>query len=71
MALKHEKYAFIDLGNGKLIKVRILKSKEENSPDRYQIMPGKIFKKKPSRNALILKLDQAPVEVRDKLKNLT
>ncbi|MCY0859492.1 MAG: DUF5622 domain-containing protein [Sulfolobaceae archaeon] len=70
MTLKHDKYAFVDLKNGKYVKIRILKSKEENSPDRYLVL-NKIYIKKPSRNATILKLEDLPVEVRDKLKNLT
>ncbi len=64
--LKHGKYIYVDLGN-KYLKVRVLKSRDENSPDRY-VLTSFITKYKP-RNAEIVKLDNLPIEVRDKITN--
>ncbi|AWR97804.1 hypothetical protein DFR86_09760 [Acidianus sulfidivorans JP7] len=61
--LKHKKYLYIDLGKY-FIKVRKLKNKDENSPDAY-IVIGKAMKK--SRNVEIKKLDDLPIEVKDKI----
>ncbi|WP_338604843.1 DUF5622 domain-containing protein [Sulfolobus tengchongensis] len=63
--LKHGKYVYVDLGNGKYIKVRVLKARDENSPERY-ILTSSINKKKP-KDAITIKLDNLPVEVKDKL----
>lgn len=64
--LKHGKYAYIEIGKGKYIKVRVIKNREENSPDRYIIADNLVRKFKP-RNAIVLKLDNLPVEVKDKI----
>ncbi|EZQ06800.1 MULTISPECIES: DUF5622 domain-containing protein [Acidianus] len=62
--LKHGKYIYVNVGNGYYIKVRILKKRDENSPDRY--IP--IFRtSRRVRKAKVVKLDDLPVEVRDRL----
>ncbi|ARM77176.1 DUF5622 domain-containing protein [Acidianus manzaensis] len=61
--LKHKKYLYVDSGKY-LIKVRKLKNKDENSPDTY-IVISKVVRK--PRNAEIKKLDDLPIEVKDKI----
>lgn len=62
--LKHKKYIYVDTGNY-YIKVRKLKNKDENSPDAY-IVIRKLGKRKP-RSAEIKKLEDLPLEVREKI----
>jgi hypothetical protein len=64
MGLKHKKYVYVRVNDQLFVKLRVLKSRDENSPDRY-ILTGVMQKKIPSRYAQVIKLDQLPLEVRD------
>jgi hypothetical protein len=64
--LKHKKYLYVDTGKY-FIKVRVLKNRDENSPDSYIVVSKNV--KKP-RNALVKKLEDLPIEVRDKISKL-
>ncbi|QKQ99369.1 hypothetical protein GWK48_02260 [Metallosphaera tengchongensis] len=66
MSLKHGKYVYVEVGKSRYAVLRVLKSREENSADRY-LVTGKVVAKK-SRNAKILKVEDIPLEVRDKLQ---
>ncbi len=61
--LKHNKYVYVDVGKY-FIKVRVLKNRDENSPDSY-IVVGRNIRK--PRNAQVKKLEDLPIEVRDKI----
>ncbi|ACP35372.1 conserved hypothetical protein [Sulfolobus islandicus Y.G.57.14] len=63
--LKHGKYVYVDLNNGKYIKVRILKSRDDNSAEKY-ILTNYVNKNKP-KNGMIIKMDNLPIEVKDKI----
>ncbi|QXJ29656.1 hypothetical protein J5U23_02529 [Saccharolobus shibatae B12] len=63
--LKHGKYVYVDLNNGKYIKVRILKSRDDNSAEKY-ILTNYVNKNKP-KNGIIIKMDSLPIEVKDKI----
>ncbi|QIW24189.1 hypothetical protein EWF20_08560 [Sulfolobus sp. S-194] len=69
MTLKHGKYVYVQLDKNKYVKMRYLKSYEKaekaNDVNAYIIL-GKIVTKV-SRKAKILKREDLPVEVRDKL----
>ncbi|GAA5419292.1 hypothetical protein Stok01_01250 [Sulfurisphaera tokodaii] len=69
MTLKHGKYVYVQLDKNKYVKMRYLKSYEKaekaNDVNAYIIL-GKIVTKA-SRKAKILKREDLPVEVRDKL----
>lgn len=62
--LKHKKYIYVDTGNY-FIKVRKLKNKDENSPDAYVVIK-RVGKRKP-RNCEVKKLDDLPIEIREKI----
>ncbi|AHC51605.1 hypothetical protein SUSAZ_06390 [Sulfolobus acidocaldarius SUSAZ] len=66
--LKHQKYVYVDIGDQKkFLKIRFLKSRSENNnPEAYVIL-DKISIKLP-RNAKVIKYDDLPAEVKDKLK---
>ncbi|AKA74176.1 hypothetical protein SULI_09845 [Saccharolobus solfataricus] len=63
--LKHGKYVYIDLNNGKYVKVRILKSRDDNSVEKY-VLTSHVSKNRP-KNAIVIKMDNLPIEVKDKL----
>ncbi|BFI74145.1 DUF5622 domain-containing protein [Sulfurisphaera ohwakuensis] len=69
MTLKHGKYVYVQLDKNKYVKMRYLKSYEKaekaNDVNAYIIL-GKIVTKA-SRKAKILRREDLPVEVRDKL----
>ena len=69
MALKHEKYVYVELGKSRYAKVRVLKNRDENSPERYIVL-NKLVPKK-SRHVKVLKTDDLPLEVREKLKAIS
>ncbi|MEM0373165.1 MAG: DUF5622 domain-containing protein [Sulfolobaceae archaeon] len=69
MGLKHGKYAYVKVKDNLFVKVRVLKSRDENSPDRYIIL--NVFHKKiPSRRAEVIELEKLPIEIKDKLLKL-
>ncbi|AWR99963.1 DUF5622 domain-containing protein [Metallosphaera hakonensis] len=68
MALKHEKYVYVQLDKSKFAKVRVLKNKEESNPERYIVL-GKMVSRR-SRKTKVLKMDDLPLEVRDKIKEI-
>ncbi|QGA54366.1 hypothetical protein GFS03_07165 [Sulfolobus sp. E5-1-F] len=63
--LKHGKYVYVDLNNGKYVKVRVLKSRDDNSAEKY-ILTSYVNKNKP-KNSIVIKMDNLPIEVKDKL----
>ncbi|BCS94248.1 hypothetical protein L3N51_01107 [Metallosphaera sp. J1] len=69
MALKHEKYVYVEVGKSRYAKLRVLKNKDENSPERYIVLNSLVAKK--SRDAKVLKMDDLPLEVREKLKGIS
>ena len=69
MTLKHEKYIYVQLDKNKFAKIRYIKSyeKAEKSNDvNAYILLNKIVTKV-SRKAKIVKREDLPVEIRDKL----
>lgn len=62
--LKHKKYIYVDSGNY-FVKVRKLKNKDENSPDAY-IVVARVGKRKP-RNGEVRKIEDLPIEIREKI----
>jgi len=69
MSLKQKKYVYVDTGKGKYVKVRVLKNRDENSPDRYIVLD--IISNHKFRKANIVKIDDIPLEVRDKITKST
>jgi len=69
MSLKQKKYIYVDTGKDKFVKVRILKNRDENSPDRYIVLD--VMSNHKFRKANIIKIDYIPLEVRDKITKLT
>ncbi len=65
MGGKHEKYAYVDRGDGWYVKVRMLKSREKGDPSRYIVVGFKT--RRPPRTYLLLDLEELPEEVRPKL----
>lgn len=65
MGLKKGKYVYIKLSNGKYVKVRVIKSKAEDVPERY-IPVGPIVKK-PPLTAKVIKEEELPENVREHL----
>ena len=65
MGGKHGKYAYVDRGDGWYVKVRVLKSRDENDPSRYIVVGFKT--RKPPRTYPLLDLEQLPEEVKEKL----
>jgi len=66
MGLKKGKYIYVELGEGKYLKVRVLKSKAEDDPSRY--LPLNFISKKPPLRARVVKIGELPSEVANKLK---
>jgi len=69
MGLKHGKYVYVKVKDNLFVKLRVLKSREENSPDRYIIL-NVIQKRVPSRKARVIEIEKLPIEVKDKLLKL-
>ena len=69
MTLKHEKYIYVQLDKNKYAKIRYIKSYEKaekaNDVNAY-ILLNKIVTKV-SRKAKIVKKEDLPIEIRDKL----
>ncbi|BFH74332.1 DUF5622 domain-containing protein [Sulfurisphaera javensis] len=69
MTLKHKKYVYVQLDKNKYAKIRYLKSYEKaekaNDVNAYIIL-GKVVTRV-SKKAKILKKEDLPVELRDKL----
>ena len=67
MTLKHKKYEYVQVSPNQFVKIRVFKSRleESNPPDAYIIL-SKIVKKVP-RKAKVIKPEDLPVEVREKL----
>ncbi len=68
MTLKHKKYVYIDTGKNIYVKARVLKNRDENSADRYILL--NVMPKAKPRKALILKLDNLPLEVKEKISKM-
>ena len=70
MTLKHGKYIYVQVDKNKFVKIRYIKSYEKaekgNEINAY-ILLGKIVTKV-SRKAKIVKKEDLPVEIRDKLQ---
>ena len=69
MTLKHGKYIYVQLDKNKFVKIRYIKSYEKsekaNDVNAY-ILLNKIVTKV-SKKAKVVKIEDLPVEVRDKL----
>ena len=65
MGLKHKKYVYVLRSDGWYVKVRVIKSLPEDSPEKY--IPVGPKTRKPPLTATILKEEELPVEARDKL----
>uniref|UniRef100_A0A7J3QE77 Cren protein n=1 Tax=Ignisphaera aggregans TaxID=334771 RepID=A0A7J3QE77_9CREN len=64
MALKHGKYVYIERSDGYYVKARVFKSRNDDA-SKYIIIGPKTHK--PPMNALILKEDQIPDNLKEKL----
>ncbi|MEJ2777653.1 DUF5622 domain-containing protein [Stygiolobus sp. RP850M] len=71
MALKHQKYQYVQISPDHFVKIRVFKSRleESNPPDAYLIL-NRLVKKLP-RKAKVIKVEDLPVEIRDKLGTKT
>lgn len=65
MGLKHGKYVYIQLDKGKYVKARVLKGVKDTDPEKY-IVVGPITKK-PPYTARIVKVEELPSGVREKV----
>ncbi len=65
MGLKHGKYVYIQLGKGKYVKARVLKGVKDTDPEKY-IFIGPVVKK-PPYTARIIKEEELPSAVREKV----
>ncbi len=71
--LKHDKYVYVEVkrtvGEKKevkfYVKARSFKSKDYNSAEKYVLLNAR--KDRPPRNATIVKVDDMPLEVKEKL----
>jgi len=66
MGLKKGKYVYVEVDNNTYVKVRVFKSKSDESPDKYMVV-GPVVKK-PPYTAKILKLEDMPSGVAAKIK---
>lgn len=62
MGLKKEKYAYIELSPDNFVKVRVIKSKAEDSPRKYQVV-SRATARAPAK-ARVIKLDSLPEPAR-------
>ncbi len=65
MGLKHGKYVYIQLEKGKYVKARVLKGVKDTDPEKY-IVVGPLTKK-PPYTAKIVKVEELPSAVREKV----
>jgi len=65
MGLKHGKYIYIELSKGKYVKARVLKGVKDTDPEKY-IVVGPV-RKKPPFTAKIVKAEELPSAVREKI----
>lgn len=68
MGLKKGKYVYVELDKSKFAKLRVLRKRDEKSPDRY-ILIDKLLTVRP-RNATVIKLEDLPLEVKDKVQGV-
>ncbi|EHP68453.1 MAG: DUF5622 domain-containing protein [Metallosphaera yellowstonensis] len=68
MGLKKGKYVYVELDKSRFAKLRVLKKRDEKSPDRYIII-NKTFVRRP-RSATVVKLEDLPLEIKDRLTNM-
>lgn len=62
MGLKRGKYAYVELSPGRYVKVRVIKSRAEDSPRRYVPVSGVTSYVPPT--AMVVKLDSIPEQAR-------
>jgi len=62
VGLKRGKYAYVELSPGRYVKVRVVKSRAEDSPRRY-LPVSKVSGYVPP-TAMVLKLDSIPEQAR-------
>ncbi len=67
MGLKHGKYAYVRISEGRYVKVRLLKNRAEDLPERYLVV-GPVVKKPPI-NATILDISELPTNVAERIIN--
>lgn len=65
MALKHKKYVYVKRRDGWYVKVRVIKSKPDDSPEKYIVVGPKV--REPPPTAKILNEELLPEESRRKL----
>ncbi|BCU71159.1 DUF5622 domain-containing protein [Stygiolobus caldivivus] len=67
MALKHQKYQYVQISPDKFIKIRVFKSRleESNPPEAYLILNRWV--RRVPRDAKTIKVEDLPVEIREKL----
>jgi len=65
MGGKHGKYVYVDRGDGWYVKLRVLKSRDEDDVSRYIVVGFKT--RKPPATYPILYIDELPEEVQRKL----
>ncbi len=66
MGLKKGKYVYVKINNKAYVKVRVLKSKSEENPERY-IVVGPIVKE-PPWTAKVIDLETLPDDVASKIR---
>ncbi|MEL9939595.1 MAG: DUF5622 domain-containing protein [Ignisphaera sp.] len=64
MGLKHKKYVYVERSDGAYVKVRVLKSRQEDET-KYIVVGPKV--NKPPSNATIISESQLPDAVKTKL----
>lgn len=64
--MKKGKYIYVEIDEGKYLKVRVLKSKARDDASRY--IPLGVIVSKPSRSASVIKLSELPSDVINKIK---
>ena len=65
MGLKHGKYIYIQLDKARYVKARVLKGVKDTDPEKY-IIVGPVTKKPPF-TAKIVKIEELPSAVREKV----
>ncbi len=62
MGGKHGKYVYVDRGDGWFVKVRVFKSRDPASPDRYLVLGFKT--REPPLTYRVVKAEELPEEIR-------
>lgn len=68
MGGKHGKYVYVKRSDGWYVKVRVLKSRAEDDPERYIVVGPKV--KEPPFTYEVLDEEELPEEVRERLRDV-